>query len=47
VDNPVNPVAADSCAWWTGTSFAAAIAAGHLASGQRAGVPLPEAAAQP
>jgi subtilisin family serine protease len=47
LDNPAEPVAADSIAWWTGTSFAAAIAAGHLASEQPAGVPLPEAAAQP
>jgi len=48
LDNPVDPVAADSLAWWTGTSFAAAIAAGHLANRQAAGVaPMPEKVQQP
>jgi subtilisin family serine protease len=48
IDNPIDPVAADSCAWWSGTSFAAAIAAGHLANGQAAGVmPMPEKVQQP
>ena len=37
LDNPVEPVAADSFAWWTGTSFAAAIVAGR--SGQPGRVP--------
>jgi subtilisin family serine protease len=48
VDNPVNPVVADSYAWWSGTSFAAAIAAGQLASGGRAGFsPMPKKAEHP
>jgi hypothetical protein len=48
IDNPVNPVAEDSCAWWSGTSFAAAIAAGQLANGQAADVvPMPEKVQQP
>jgi subtilisin family serine protease len=48
IDNPVSPVAEDSCAWWSGTSFAAAIAAGHLANKQAAGVvPMPEKVQQP
>ena len=49
IDNPVNPVAADSCAWWSGTSFAAAIAAGLLANGQAAAgvMPMPEKVQQP
>jgi subtilisin family serine protease len=47
VDNPPRLVAANSFAWWTGTSFAAAIAAGHLARGQAAGLPLPTAVEQP
>ncbi len=47
VDNPINPVAADSIAWWPGTSSAAAIAAGHLSNGQAPGVvPMPEKAQQ-
>jgi subtilisin family serine protease len=48
IDNPIDPVAEDSCAWWSGTSFAAAIAAGHIANGQAAGVmPMPEKVQQP
>jgi Subtilase family len=48
IDNPVNPVAEDSCAWWSGTSFAAAIVAGYRANGQAAGVmPMPEKVQQP
>jgi subtilisin family serine protease len=48
IDNPVNPVAADSCAWWSGTSFAAAIVAGQLANGQAPGVrPMPKKVQQP
>ena len=49
IDNPVDPVAADSCAWWSGTSFAAAIAAGHVANGQAAAgvMPMPEKVQQP
>jgi hypothetical protein len=49
IDNPIDPVAEDSCAWWSGTSFAAAIAAGHLANGQAAAgvMPMPEKVQQP
>ena len=47
VVNPGKVVAEDSFAWWTGTSFAAALAAGRLASGLPAGLPLPSKVAQP
>jgi hypothetical protein len=47
VINPGKVVAEDSFAWWTGTSFAAALAAGRLASGKAAGLPLPSKVAQP
>jgi subtilisin family serine protease len=49
LDNPVEPEKADSFAWWTGTSFAAAIVAAGLAAGQNPALtlPLPPAPAQP
>lgn len=46
--DPPPPVVSDSYAWWTGTSFAAAIAAGRLASGQKVpDMPLPQGPAHP
>jgi subtilase family protein len=48
IDNPVEPVAEDSYAWWTGTSFAAAIAAGLLANKGEPGIsPMPKKLEQP
>jgi Subtilase family len=46
--NPPTVIFKDSFAWWSGTSFAAAIAAGRLASGQKLhDMPLPHGTAQP
>lgn len=39
--NPVEPEKADSFAWWSGTSFAAAIVAGGLAAGSSPALTLP------
>ena len=49
IDNPVEPHKADSFAWWTGTSFAAAIVAAGLAAGRNPALtlPLPPDPAQP
>ena len=41
------PAPGDGYAWWSGTSFAAAIAAGQLAARLPAGQALPEPAAGP
>jgi hypothetical protein len=46
--NPPGLIASHSYAWWTGTSFAAAIAAGLLASGQEPlNMPLPHSPDHP
>jgi len=46
-DDPAQPVQADSFAWWSGTSFAAAFVAAQLACGLVPGLPLPPRAAHP
>jgi subtilisin family serine protease len=46
-DDPAQPVQADSFAWWSGTSFAAAFVAAQLACEQVPGLPLPPRPAHP
>jgi hypothetical protein len=41
IDTPTEPRKADSFAWWSGTSFAAAIVAGGLAAGHNPALTLP------
>jgi len=46
--NPPTVIFKDSFAWWSGTSFAAAIIAGRLASGLAPPkMPLPHGSAHP
>jgi subtilisin family serine protease len=47
IANPALPEIAESYAWWSGTSFAAAICAAQMALDQQPGLTLPLTAAQP
>jgi subtilisin family serine protease len=47
IGDRATPMFADSYAWWSGTSFAAALVAAKLARGVRAGLPLPLNPAHP